>query len=1106
MEGRKLYDRIIDKRNIYAAIYGMESYVFDKGLLDTKEPVMAYNPEIDSDEQIAKNDLELYYLLADKYNIPLFEKVLYVCQQKLNEILSDPEKLFKTRVYFKLKNYEEGNLSFRPLHTARLIDMICMVCILNGLMFDDDYENGSRKISDLAKLIPHNFYGNIPSTNVQYLFYRWQNKYKEYSDNVIDHCRKYQQNHAYLSEVCLDIKNFFPSISPEWLYNYIIKKIRNTYKEDIETLKMAVAKLLYFEIDAANMHGWESHYYPEGFVGTGDLYMNCGVPQGLPQSYFFGNLCMIEVKRILMEKKNFQGDAYFYVDDSVIYVQSQYELKSFEEKIEALNSEMADWCENQKKGEPVGEQYIAHRYLDFQKRLRYCIQFHKDGKSVCTPIDKTDRRYGLIAHFGAQASAASRILWGLDELDDKISLKKLKAINQVVDREIEEHKKDPKTKKSSRLKLLKRFKRFFVYRQRILTLRESGGSIADLYKEFRSRFFIDDIDKWFELTDEEIFASEYRLLMNQGTKNEAEDFCREIIDFESKIIKRATTEGEVGNEVYLYYAKDVRASIIMKRLMKDEYGYLRLWAKENYIGLKDLDSQERMKLFDHYIQNAVYDDKAPYVSNDMVKFVKATSDEYNRKIINAYFSELMSIRPSDDLIFTKSNSRKINYTELRTLAYLRNKQFNLHNFIDFSSKIDKDDVSNQMAIDMGLLSALAIFISYVKDPSRVDALILTHRITKGLWSNGSKFLHAYTLHNEEHAVTLINKSIDLTNRIDYFSLKDFDYFIMFLSCYLHDISMVIHPDLFELSSINNLSCYDFISDKMREMHKAVQNYGKVEIRDGGNARIKEAGTFIVTLFNEIYNYFENEVRSKHAKASASFILDREESLFSYLGPSILSYVAKVSKSHGADVYDVYGLKSRAKDDLISLKYLMLLIRLADLQDVANDRVNYYLLRQNISNLSLTSRFHWISHLVTDKIEIDADYDVVKHDEGKEVPEKSIIETINLNLYLNFRQQTETEKAMKCTGCICKPSENKIQIVIKGNTQSADVCRERCTVLCYWMMKKHEYLVEELKALYDYLNTVNNSLFESRINLNFIFQKEIGLDADMFSDIQEYLGI
>lgn len=59
----------------------------------------------------------------------------------------------------------------------------------------------------------------------------------------------------------------------------------------------------------------------------------------------------------------------------------------------------------------------------------------------------------------------------------------------------------------------------------------------------------------------------------------------------------------------------------------------------------------------------------------------------------------------------------------------------------------------------------------------------------------------------------------------------------------------------------------------------------------------------------------------------------------------MSYVAKIAESHGYDVMDVYGLESRAKDDTISIKYLMILIRLADLLDVANDRVNYHLLRQ-----------------------------------------------------------------------------------------------------------------------------------------------------------------
>lgn len=42
-----------------------------------------------------------------------------------------------------------------------------------------------------------------------------------------------------------------------------------------------------------------------------------GIPQGLPQSYFLGNIYMLIIYEIL--KKDFPGVAYFYVDDSVIF-------------------------------------------------------------------------------------------------------------------------------------------------------------------------------------------------------------------------------------------------------------------------------------------------------------------------------------------------------------------------------------------------------------------------------------------------------------------------------------------------------------------------------------------------------------------------------------------------------------------------------------------------------------------------------------------------------------------------------------------------------------------------------------------------------------------
>ena len=162
-----LKNKILDERNIFNSIFCMESYVFDKGLLNTDEPINLTDENGDTLKTIATNDLELYYALADKHNVEFIENVIKVCQQKLKWIFTDKENLFDTTVYFKLKKYDtkERKLKFRPIHTARLIDMICMVSILNCLMFDDDLDSGERNLSDLSKLLPHNFYGNIPSNH-----------------------------------------------------------------------------------------------------------------------------------------------------------------------------------------------------------------------------------------------------------------------------------------------------------------------------------------------------------------------------------------------------------------------------------------------------------------------------------------------------------------------------------------------------------------------------------------------------------------------------------------------------------------------------------------------------------------------------------------------------------------------------------------------------------------------------------------------------------------------------------------------------------------------------------------------------------------------------
>lgn len=1121
----KLKDRILDERNIFSAIFCMESYVFDKGLLETEQSVNLYGEDGELKETIADNDLALYNALADKYDIALIEKVIACCRHQLKWLFADKAHLMEARVYFKLKNYDKGNLTFRPMHSARLIDLICMVSILNCLMFEDDFVMGQRKLSDLSKLLPHNFYGNIPCTDVQYLFHKWQTKYKEYTENVIEHCRTYQRSHSYLTEVSLDIKNFFPSISPRMLFDHIIRKLKKTYADDMETLSMAVTKLLYFTIRKDNVEPWKANYYPKDADLTDmPFYMNCGVPQGLPQSYFFGNLCMVEVKKHLMKEELFKGDAYFYVDDSVIYIQSRLKESDFTDRITKLNNRLKEWCEKM-GGDPKStiSDYLCETYLEFQERLPYQIKFHENEKSVFSNIDDTESLYNPISNIARDVSTHANVSYNLDEIDDHVCLKRLEALNTVISREIAkltlkqkeaEATGEKSNTEASKLKLLKRYKKFFLYRNRLLKIREEGGINANMINEFSERFLdkAADPEKFFEQFEEDIFLSEYRLLIQKMDMQKAEELKEEIKLFELQILANCGVNTK-DKERYLYYSKDVDVAFKLKSMTQDIYTSLIRWSKENFSGQKSVDAEKQMMKLRAFLRPENEDGKEKkeglhgifwmkqfgYEGKNFTTYVVRASAEYQRRIVNVFFSEIMDVLPSDALTFTKSNARRLRYTELRILAYLRNHMFDLDAFVEFVKRLDDMHVSNQMGIDIGLLEVLNIFIRNVKKPEWVDALIMTHRLTKGLWYNGSKFLNSYTLHNEEHAVTLIMKSVELTNRIDFFVLKDIDFYILFLACYLHDISMVIHPDMGRLSSDGGKNMA-MISDLMERMKKAVEVFETVVLDDKKNSRYKDAGRFLVEVFDEVYGYFEAVVRDNHAKDSARFISDHSNTLLGHLEKTLLSYVAKVSESHGYDVTDVYGRKSRAKDETISLKFLMILIRMADLLDVANDRVNYHLLRQNLKYLSKTSRFHWISHLVTDTIVLDVDYNV---EDETDMGNKPIKEVINLELYLNFKQMTVAEKPMKCEGCKLVKTDKEDRLLIK--IMDGEKCGEEdCPVLCCWMMKKHEWLVKELIALNDYLYSVNNSLYKTNINFIICYRDDMKLDADMFDSVQDYL--
>ena len=149
----------------------------------------------------------------------------------------------------------------------------------------------------------------------------------------------------------------------------------------------------------------------------------------------------------------------------------------------------------------------------------------------------------------------------------------------------------------------------------------------------------------------------------------------------------------------------------------------------------------------------------------------AHSDEFVRKVYNAFFSTLYCIDIADRHNFSKNNNRCLNYVELRIIAYLRNRFFTKKDFDRYVyDVIQESNTMERMKIDMALMEVLHVLIATVKNPLFVDNIILTHRLVSGLWKNGSKFLNAYTLHNEDHAITLIHQCVRLLKVIDYIGI------------------------------------------------------------------------------------------------------------------------------------------------------------------------------------------------------------------------------------------------------------------------------------------------------------------------------------------------
>ena len=160
---QNLYQRIIDRQNIFAAAYALPGFLKEVGLIGA----------------VKTNDIKLYDTLYHK-QFNANNEIIEICRNKLEKIFKNKDSLFKVKVFFKLKKKENGISEYRPIHTTDICTLICLQSIANMFFFDDDFKNGKHRKSPLNCLIPQNFWGNILAEKPEYIYENWRNKYKKY--------------------------------------------------------------------------------------------------------------------------------------------------------------------------------------------------------------------------------------------------------------------------------------------------------------------------------------------------------------------------------------------------------------------------------------------------------------------------------------------------------------------------------------------------------------------------------------------------------------------------------------------------------------------------------------------------------------------------------------------------------------------------------------------------------------------------------------------------------------------------------------------------------------------------------------------------------------
>lgn len=607
-------------------------------------------------------------------------------------------------------------------------------------------EEGDPKLrlSNLSRLIPSDFYGNRVSVKPEYLFKPWKQQYQKYNQNSNDALMKYHTSLEYKYEVTLDLENFFPTINPIIIYRYIINHLP-AYLNDEERkmMKRVLQKLLFCKLTTTFDEKTAGQYYKVtkgagnydnvdkieqnekecwAFKEKSDKFVR-GIPQGLPQSYFLGNIYMISIAEIF--RKKFTGVSYFYVDDSVIFTNDVRE-DNFKEQLKELNKQIADEANNFEEDSAIYPEGTEK----FYKSDLYGVNVHLDGKSNYTRLDNLDDSEVYLKCISREMSQAGSDFFRMysDEenrnLEEKLDVlsKQVKAKrDQLVEEKSQKRdsgnedaieKDEDDTQKFE--KRLTRYYRFFEYRkQRLVAMHQpENGSDEDykkelekiIYSELSEEDMEDDekilqafmnsygADIWdaaigmyqtFADDKEQNVLKNYILKINELCYGKASvEFSYLECTYRDLLRNEEENDYSVEEDIFEETLKRYMTEEDLRDIYNDPYKTLKYlarvrlkrYANKHYEVAEDY-SSKLLKKTDEEILKILLSENEKLPSR--LRIVCASTQKIIRMVLNTVCSYLFNVEVSNHPVLAQNSKKALTYGELRILSFVRNSLFTI---------------------------------------------------------------------------------------------------------------------------------------------------------------------------------------------------------------------------------------------------------------------------------------------------------------------------------------------------------------------------------------------------------------------------------------------